>query len=236
MKSIQHLLIGALLVLGLSAAAPEAPTPAPGPATVHVVSFVEFGEAAIPRAVGVLRQYRNAARAETGSGGAELFQEIGRPYRFIINEAWRDRAAYDAHARGAAATQFAAGLKPLQSAPAEIHVLQGLSVGPEKPPGPGRAKLLGIAQLEIPAARMAEFSGLARTLADASRNDGGSMRFDVLQEAAPRQNRILIFESWSSPEDYEAHRIAAHTQRFRESVAAMLTGAYDDRFYGKFDP
>jgi quinol monooxygenase YgiN len=236
MKSIQHIFLSVLLLVGLAAAgAREEATPAPGPASVHVVAFVDVSEAAIPRALGVLRQFRDAVRGEPGNTGAELYQEIGRPYRFTINEQWRDRASFDGHSRGGAAAQFATGLKALQTAPAEIHVLQGLAVGPVKPPGPGRAKLLAVAQFDISAARLAEFAALAKTYAETSRNDGGSMRFDVLQDMPPRQNRIVVFETWSSPEDYEAHRTSAHAQKFRETAAAMLTGSYDDRFYGKFD-
>src|SRR4051812_13746931 len=135
MKRIERICVSLVLLVGLAAAGAEPPIPAPGPNTVHVVSFVEVSQAAIPRAVGVVRQYRDAARKESGSGGAELFQEIGRPYRFVVNEAWTDQASFDAHRRSGAATQFAAGLKAMQTAPVESHVLRNLGVGPENPPG-----------------------------------------------------------------------------------------------------
>jgi len=59
------------------------------------------------------------------------------------------------------------------------------------------------------------------------------MRLDLLQEANPGQNHILLFGSWNGPEEHEAHRISAHAQRFREGLTPMLTGSFDDRLYGK---
>ncbi len=240
MKSIPRTLLSALLLFGIAPGAQSqnaapAVTPAPPQSTVHVITYIDVSVAAVPRAAGVLRQYRDAARAESGNTGVDLYQELGRASHFAVNEQWQDQASFDAHKRANAATQLLAALKEVQSAPPDNHIFQGYSVGPVRPPGQGNAKVYGMSHFEIPAARLADFGTLAKPFADMSRMDRGGMRFDILQESNPRQNQLTIFESWASPQDFEAHRISASVQKFRESLAPMLTGPYDDRFYGKFN-
>lgn len=238
MKSIQHILLMGSLLFGVSLGAQSqtlTPDPAPVESAVYVVTYIEISAMSVPQAIGLLLPYRDAGRAESGNSSIDLHQEVGRPYHFAIYEQWQDRAAFDAHQQGPAATQLLVGLKDIQSAPPESRVFQGFAVGPVRPPGPGRAQVYSISQIEVPVARLAEFRALVTPLVETSRTDGGGMRFDVLQELNPRQNQLTVLESWSNPQAYEAHRTSAHVQRFREGLAPMLIGLYDDRLYGIFD-
>jgi quinol monooxygenase YgiN len=212
-----------------AAAAPAAPANA-----VFAVTYIDVAEAGIPKAIGLLHQYLDAL-ADSGNRAVDLYQELGRADRFAIFEQWPDRAAFDAPARVAAAAQLDAALKAIETAPPDRHVLQGFDVGPLRPPGGGRAKIYGITHFVIPAARAAAFDALAKAYAAASRADAGGMRFDILREAAPRQDQITIVESWSNPQDFESYRASAPTRAFRDGVAPLLDGPYDDRFYGKFN-
>lgn len=236
MKSIRSVLWLALFLFGAAPGAqsqPASPTPAPPPSAVFVVTHIGVSAAGIPDAIGLLGRYRDAL-AQAGTPNVDLYQELGRPDRFAIVEQWQDRPALDAKRPGAAA-MLAAGLKDIQSAPPDSQIFQGFSVAPIRPPGGGRAKVHGLSHFEIPAARLTEFDALVKPYLEASRTDAGGMRFDLLKGQGPRQNQFTIVESWSNPQDFESHRNSAPVKKFREGLAPMLTGPFDDRLYGKFN-
>ena len=52
----------------------------------------------------LLEHYRDASRKEDGNLRFDVLQEIARPNRFAILEAWRDKAALDAHANAGSTT------------------------------------------------------------------------------------------------------------------------------------
>jgi quinol monooxygenase YgiN len=235
MKSIQPFLLSALLSLCVaSEASSQNAASAPPQSAIYVVTYIDVSLASVPRAIGLLQQYHDKL-AQSGNANVDLCEELGRPDHFAIVETWPDRASFDAHKSGPEATQLLAGLKDMQSAPPDSRILQGFAVGPARPPGGGRAKVYMISRFEIPAARLADFGAMTKPYVAASRTDQGGMRFDILQELNPRQNQLTIYESWSNPQDFETHRISAPVQKFRDGLAPMLIGSYDDRLYGKFN-
>ena len=242
MKSIQRLLLSAVLSLGFATLAqgqntapPPAPAPPPPPGTVHVITYIDVPAAAASRAAGVLKQYRDGSKAEAGNLSLEMYQELNRTHRFAIDEQWRDKQAFEAHKAGNATAQFLSGLKALKAAPVDSRVFQGVLLGPVKPRAGGNGQVYGISRFQIPAARMAEFSALAKPYVETSRPEKGAMRFDVLQEMSPRESFVTVFETWNLLSDFEVHRLSAHDQKFREGLAPMTIGGVDDRFYGKFN-
>ena len=130
MKSIPCMVLSALLLFGIApgafaANAPLPSIPAPPASAVFVVTYIDVSEVSVPRAIGLFRRYQ----ADSGAN-VDLYEELGRSYRFAITETWQDKAAYEAHKSSPAVTQLLAGLKDMQSAPPDSHVLQGISVGP----------------------------------------------------------------------------------------------------------
>jgi quinol monooxygenase YgiN len=72
---------------------------------------------------------------------------------------------------------------------------------------------------------------MARELAGASRKDSGNLRFEVLQRVGQTDHFVLL-ETWKSKEDHAAHTKAAHTTQFRQKLAPLLRGPYDERPHG----
>jgi quinol monooxygenase YgiN len=237
MKSIRRILLSALLLLGVpyGAQGQNAAEPSlPPKNAAFVVTYIDVALAAAPRAIGLLQQYRDALAA-AGNSSVELYQRLGQPDQFVIAEQWPDRATFDVQKTGQAATQLFARLKDMESEPPDSHVFQGYAIGPVRAPTGGRARVWRVSHFEIAAARLAEFDTLAKPFVEASRNDPGLIRFDILQESNPRQNQFAIIEGWSSPQAAEAHRISAHAEKFREGLAPMQVAPFDDRLYGKFN-
>jgi quinol monooxygenase YgiN len=63
---------------------------------------------------------------------------------------------------------------------------------------------------------------------DASRKEGGSLRFDVMQEIA-RPNRFAILEVWNDKNALDAHAKEANTGQFRDKLRAIQNAPYDER-------
>jgi quinol monooxygenase YgiN len=236
MNSIRRILMSVLLLLIVpyGAQSQNAAQPLPSRDAVFVVTYVDVALAAAPRAIGLLQQYHDALATALNSS-VDLYQRLGQPDQFVIAEQWPDRASFDAQRTGQAATQLFARLKDIESSPPDGHVFQGYAIGPVKAPTGGRARVWRFTHFEITAARLSEFEMVAKPFVEASRNDPGLIRFDILQESNPRQNQFAIVEGWSSPQAAEAHRISAHAEKFREGLASMLVAPFDDRLYGKFN-
>jgi quinol monooxygenase YgiN len=230
-------LVGLLAALGAAtvAFAQEDEAVRPPEGAVVAVTHVEVAAGAASRAIGILRQYREGGEDEAGSVEIDLLSEIGRPYRLAIVEVWENEASFTAHAEGATAAQLGTNLSEIQSAPPDMRVYQGVSLGPSRPRSGGRAQLFRISTAELSAANQQAFRAAATPYAEGSRNEEGNMRLDVLQGLTPNQNQISIVEAWTSPPDFEAHRTSAMTREFRDSLAALATGTYSDNLYGMFD-
>jgi quinol monooxygenase YgiN len=71
-------------------------------------------------------------------------------------------------------------------------------------------------------------AALGRALAAASAKENGSLRFEVLQRIG-QPDQFAILEAWMNKATLTAHTEAAHTKNFREKLAGLLRGAYDER-------
>ena len=63
-----------------------------------------------------------------------------------------------------------------------------------------------------------------------SRNDQGSVRFEVLRDP-DRLNHFTMVEVWGSRQDFESHLAASHTRAFREKLQPMLGSPFDERLH-----
>ncbi|HVH78736.1 MAG TPA: antibiotic biosynthesis monooxygenase family protein, partial [Stellaceae bacterium] len=75
--------------------APAAATQPAGP--IYVVTYFEVAPASARKTANLLRSFVVAARKEDGNSEFTALHEVGRPGRFALVEAWRDKAALDAH-------------------------------------------------------------------------------------------------------------------------------------------
>jgi quinol monooxygenase YgiN len=76
----------------------------------------------------------------------------------------------------------------------------------------------------------AEAAKMLHQFAAESRNDQGSVRFEVLRDP-DRLNHFTIVEVWRSRQDFESHLAASHTRAFREKLQPMLGSPFDERLH-----
>jgi quinol monooxygenase YgiN len=202
-------------------------------AAVYVVSYVEVMPVSATEAAALLRQYGEASRADAGLIGLEVLQQCGRPDHFAIVESWQDQQSFEAHGGSAHTRAMHEGLETLRSSPYDERLHQGFALG-AAPPARVAGAIYAVTHADaIPPAKD-DAMVLLKQLAEMSRHDDGSVRFDVLQQRS-RLNHFTIVEVWRDQKALEAHVMVAHTRQFREQFQPMSGSLYDERLYQALD-
>jgi quinol monooxygenase YgiN len=210
------------------ASAPPAPSqPAPsGP--VYVVTYFDVAPGAARKTAGLLRQFTAATRKEDDNAEILALHEAGRPGRFAIVEAWRDKAALDAH--GAAMKALGEKLQAGLITPFDFRQFATLSVaGPAANTEP-KGVVYGLTHVDVFPAGKDQVAALVKALVDSSRKDAGALRFDALVwDGHP--NHFHLIEAWASRNAREAHILTDQTRQFRAKLAPFEGALYDERLY-----
>jgi quinol monooxygenase YgiN len=212
--------------------APPAPPPVPeGPR--YIVTYLEVSPTATADGTKVVRQFRDAVRAEPGNLRAEALQRLGQPYQLVLLEAWQDQRAADAHAQASATLSFHEQIRAIQNAPADVRIHFPLSVGPVGAVQGGAAVAV-ITHVDVIPPQRENGTAIVKQLAEDSRREGGNLRFEAVIQVN-RQNHFTLIEVWRDRQSVEAHSIAVHTRTFREKLAPASGALYDERLYSVLD-
>jgi quinol monooxygenase YgiN len=228
MKSLLSMLFCALAVIGIAQAADAADVAPQGP--IYTTTFVEVTPGAATQTVAMLKEYRDATRKEPGATSANIYQEASAPSRFVSNEVWRDMAAYEAHAKAAAATQLSQKLLPIQYGPSDSRTHIGYFIAP----GGGAAtanSIIILSHLDVTPNALPKLMEIMKPLSDGSAKDPGMQTYQILRQTAGAGNHFRLFEVWASDRAFDAHNLAAHTQGFRNELYPLLGTPYDQRRY-----
>jgi len=226
------------ILAGITPARAQAPAPAPSPpptpgqpapsGPAFCVTYFEVEPAAPRRTSGLLRQFAGSTRKEDGNVEFLALHESGRPGRFAFVEAWRDKAALDAH--GAAMTALADKLQAAFASPFDARRFWTMSVAAPAAGADMRGAVLVLTHVDVFPAGKDEAAALIKQQADDSRKDGGALRFDaVIQDARP--NHFHLIEAWANRGVREAHALAGHTRQFRAKLVPLEGALYDERLY-----
>ena len=202
-------------------------------AAVYVVSYIEVMPPSTGEVMALLRQYREASRKEAGNVWLEVLQQSGRPDHFALVEVWKDQQAFEAHGKAAHTAQCREKLQPLRVSPQDERLHKGLALGAVQAAGAAGATYVVTHADAIPPGKD-EALALLKQLAEASRNDAGNVRFEVLQQGS-RQNHCTIVEIWKDQQALESHAMAAHTRQFRDKFQPLSGSLYDERLYKALD-
>ena len=71
---------------------------------------------------------------------------------------------------------------------------------------------------------------MLRRLAEASRQEDGNLRFDVVQHMM-RANHFTVIETWRNQKALDAHAAAAHTRQYRDELQPMTGSPLDERVH-----
>lgn len=217
----------ALLPSGLgSQTRPDAPAAAATDVTYYAVSYVETTGSSIDKAAAALKQYRDGSRAHDGFMRAEFFEQLGRAGRFAVVETWRDQKAFDAR-DGATQKRLLDALEPIRVSGYDQRPYKALAVGTSVPPS-GRQIVYVIAHVDVTPNPQVQV--LLRQLAEASRQEAGNLRFDVLLHTM-RSNHFTVIEAWRNQQALDAHVAAPHTKQYRDALQPLTGSPLDERTF-----
>ena len=224
MPYIRALLVSAVLLPSVIFG--QTPASAPVDTIFYAVTYVETRTPAAKAARATLEQYREASRKQDGFVRAEFFEQVGRPGHFAIVETWRDQKTFDAR-DGAAQKQLLGALEPIRVSGYDQRPYKTLTTAPGSA-SPDRQAVYVVAHVDVTPSPLVP--PMLRRLAEASRQEAGNLRFDVLQHMV-RANHFTVIEGWRNQQALDSHVAAAHTRQYRDEVQPMTGSPLDERVY-----
>jgi quinol monooxygenase YgiN len=204
---------------------------------VHAVTYLDVGTTSVTQGIELIKKFRDASRREAANLEFTILQETSRPNRFVIMEGWRDQAAFEAHDKGTAKSEFETALKPIRNSPPDRHMLQPFANAPARaaPAGGGLYMVEHVDFLGGDPAIAIAAAPLVKALAEASQKEAGAVRYEIFRQPPPRINHYEVVAVWTDAKAFDAHEIAAHTLQFRAATAqggrAWRANLYDQRLY-----
>ena len=198
-------------------------------ATLYAVTYLDAAPPEAAQVAALARQYAQATRKEAGNTAFDVFEEMGRPNRYAILEAWHDKAAYDSHAATPSTAGLRDKLQPLLISGTGVRIFGPLSVAPPSAE-PGAEAVYVLTHVDVFPAGKDQAVDLVKALAEAARKDPGNLWFDVLQQDG-RPNHFTLCEGWRDQKAFEASITAAHTKEFRQKLNPLEGALYDERLY-----
>lgn len=197
--------------------------------TVFLVTYIDAMPDAIAPATSLLKSYQVSSSREDGNIRREVLQELERPNRFAIVEAWRDKAALDAHEQSAATTEFRDKLKAIQAAPYDERINAELYTAHSKNESLAGA-LHVVTHVDVVPPGKDDCMAALKAMSVDTAADTGNISYDVLQQAN-RGNHFTVLEVWANRKALDGHAMAAHTRAFRAKLVPIAGALYDERIY-----
>jgi quinol monooxygenase YgiN len=224
-----RLILGLVLGMAIIAATMLGQSAYAQGSAIFLATYVDVMPSSVDQAERLLDRYREASRRDEGNLRFLVLEEISRPNRFAIVEAWRDKAALDAHVSADHTRAFRERLREIQNAPYDERVNTLLYSGQDATENRPNAVYVVTHVDVVPPAKDQCMAMLKDMSADTAK-DPGNIGYLVLQQAN-RGNHFTVFEKWRGMRAAEAHAMADHTRAFREKLVPIAGALYDERFY-----
>ena len=92
------------------------------------------------------------------------------------------------------------------------------------------ATVYTVTYVEVVPPSAAQGTALLRQYREASRQDRGNLRTEVLQRI-DRPNQFTVLAAWKDPEAFESHAAAAAARDLRAKLAPLLASPSDERLH-----
>jgi len=219
-----------LAVVSALASGESARAQAPVAGEVYLVAYVDILPTSRAAMVSALKQYREATGRASSDARVETFEQIGRPGHFVVLERWKDQATLDAHRVTTHAKAFRDAMQPLRVSGYDERPYKTLSTAAGTQGGSGKPVYV-VSHVDIGGGGgQADAPGMLRRLAEASRQEQGALRFDVLQHVM-RGNHFTVVEVWRDQNALDAHVAAPHTRAYRDTLQPISGSPVDERVF-----
>jgi quinol monooxygenase YgiN len=220
-----------VLMLGAAVSTGAAGVAEAQEAGAYTISYIEVSHATVAKAAALLRDMARDARRMEGNLRFEVLQRRDRNNQFAIVEAWKDKAAHDAHLAAGHTREFREKLAPMLITGYDERPHTGIATGPVSAgAGASGAAVYVVTHVDVVPPKKDEAIEALKQLAEPSRREAGNRRFEALQQSS-RPNHSTLVEIWKDQRALEAHEMASHAKAFREQVSPMSGSLYDQRLY-----
>jgi quinol monooxygenase YgiN len=224
-----HLFVSALLLVALPGQ--QAATPSPTDTRFYAVAYVEAVGSSASKAAAFLKQYRDTSAKQDGFLSIEVFEQIGRPGHFAVFEVWRDQQAFDGR-DGSTQKQLRDALQPIRVSDYDQRPYKTITLDQRRSDRGSPAHVIVVTHVDV--APNPKVAVMLTELAEASRNEPGSVRFDVVQHTM-RANHFTVVEVWRDQKALDAHVASPHTRHYRDTLQPMTGSPLDERVYRAID-
>jgi quinol monooxygenase YgiN len=190
--------------------------------------YVEVAPADANRVASALKDYRRAAMNAAGALRIDVLQQIGRDNHFAIYEMWRDNATLEGHRMAAETRKLEETLKATRVSPIDERLLSPVGLPSAAVSGTGSIYVVTHAD-SVPPQRDAAEAAL-KELTVRARQEPGNASF-VITVQPNRNNHFTIFELWKDEKALDAHAVAEHTKKFRDTFGPFSGALFDERVY-----
>jgi quinol monooxygenase YgiN len=197
---------------------------------IYGVTALDVAPGAASQGIALLKQYRDGALKQAGNTGVILLQEVDWPNRFVIYDAWKDQAAYDANERAAHSAELRAKLASMGGAPPDRRDYRVISVGPAQA-AVGADTVYMQLHLDVFPPGIEATLAAARAVAEAARKGDGNLRYDVVRSVKPPLSHTTLLAAWQNRKAFESYENSAYARQFRDAVGPLLGSPFDDRLY-----
>jgi len=223
MSSVRALLIALML---MPYVVQGQPTNAPAAAPVFAVGYVETRAKEAEAGRTALARYAAALERQRGCVAVALFAQTDRPGRFAVLETWLDQTAFDAR-DATVKRQLMEALQPIRVSDYDERPYKSLTLAPKATTADTR-NVFVVAHVDV--APNTQAPTLLQQLAEASRQEPGNLRFDVLQHAM-RGNHFTVIEGWQDQDALDAHVATTHARAYRDALQPLTGSPLDERVY-----
>jgi quinol monooxygenase YgiN len=130
--------------------------------------------------------------------------------------------------------QLMEALQPIRISDYDERPYKPLTLAADK--GIGGVRTEGVFVIShVDVAPNTEAPALLQKLADASRQEAGNLRFDVVQHNQ-RANHFTVVEHWQSQAALDTHVATAHARQYRDALQPLTGSPLDERTYTPIDP
>ena len=177
----------------------------PGPAAaqtageaVYAVTYLDVSTNWLVQGIGLLKQYRDASRQQTGNLEFSVMQESDRLNRFVIVQGWKDQAAFDTHEKSAGTALFNFTLEAIRNSPPNQHVLRAFATA-AKGAASATSPVFMVEHVDYQPVANAAAEPMVRALAEATQREEHVVRYDVYQEPVPGYTELTTRSCRNGP-------------------------------------
>lgn len=204
-------------------AAPSAPPPG-----THRLLYLEVAPAEANRVASALKEYRRASMNAIGALRIDVLQQIGRDNHFAIYESWRDNAALEGHRTAPETRKLEEVVQATRVSPLDERLLSPVGLPSATVSGTGSIYVVTHAD-SVPPQRDAAEAALKELTVRARQEPGNAIFLVTVQPN--RNNHFTIFELWKDEKALDAHAVAEHTKKFRDTFGPFSGALFDERIY-----